>query len=339
VSVSQTTSGRQPWLTPAAWRPADIASDSEWTYTFTAEERDEIAAAARAVAVRGATVAELTVDDFRLPIVSRHIAEWSSTLNDGRGFLLLRDFPIDLLDEREVELAYVGLGLQLGTPVGQDANASLLGHVRDERQPRIDPTVRLYRTRERQDFHTDGSDIVGLLCLHTAKSGGESRIASSPAVYNEMLRRRPDLVEVMYRPMYWDRNGEQAAGEQPFFSLAPFNDFNGAPRVFYIGWYVRDAQRHADVPRLTGEQVEAMALIESIANDPAFHIEMEFRSGDVQLLNNAKILHAREAFVDDHDPGQRRHLLRLWLAAHRFESVEGFLRAGVRRNQGPLDDG
>jgi len=203
--------------------------------------------------------------------------------------------------------------------------------VRDEGVARTDPSVRLYRTRARQDFHTDGSDLVGLLCLQRAMSGGESRIASSATVYNELLRRRPDLIEVLYSPFFWDRNDEQSEGEDPFFALPVYSDVNGAPRMFYIGWYIRDAQRHPQVPRLTEPQIEAMELVETIANDPAFHIEMDFQPGDVQLLNNAKILHAREAYEDADDPREQRHLLRLWLTARHFSSVEARLRSGIPR--------
>ena len=191
--------------------------------------------------------------------------------------------------------------------------------------------VRRYRTNLRQDFHTDGADVIGLLCLRAAQSGGESRIASSFAVYNELLARRPDLLEELYRPMPWDRNGEQSAGEPAFFELAPFHDVDGVPRVFYIGWYIRDAQRHPEAPRLTEAQREAMDLLEAIANDPAFHVEMDFRPGDIQMLNNARILHSREAFTDPADPGERRHLLRLWLRATEFADLEPFLRAGIAK--------
>ena len=99
--------------------------------------------------------------------------------------------------------------------------------------------------------------------------------------------------------MWWDRNGEEPPGDDPAFPLPVLNDVDGAPRVFYIGWYIRDAQRHPQVPRLTAEQREALDLIETIANDPAFHVEMDFQPGDVQLLNNAVILHSREAYEDD----------------------------------------
>lgn len=257
-----------------------------------------------------------------------------SDLAHGRGFALLRRFPVDILSVEEVELAYVALGLHLGTPVSQDAAGTLLGHVRDERVERTGPDVRLYRTSERQDFHTDGADVIGLLCLRAARSGGESKLASSHAVYNEILRRRPDLLEVLYEPMWWDRNGEEAPDEDPAFALPVVSDLDGTPRFFYIGWYIRDAQRHPQVPRLDAAQVEVLDLVEAIANEPTVHVEMDFRPGDVQLLNNAVILHCREAYEDHDDIDRRRHLLRLWLAAHDFTSVETQIRTGIPRRPG-----
>ena len=328
---------RTPVTSQAAWRAADVADPAPWTVELTDAERRELIDAARAAATAGIPIERLRREDVSLPTLGRRAQEWSEALDVGRGFLLLRRFPLagpeTGLDDHDVELAYMVLGLHLGTPVGQDAEASLLGHVRDEGVERVDPSVRFYRTNARQDFHTDGSDLVGLLCLHGAVSGGESRIASSAAVYNEMLRLRPDLVEVLYQPLCWDRNDEQPPGEDPYFELPAITDVNGAPRVFYIGWYIRDAQRHPQVPRLTEAQLEAMDLLERIANDPAFHVEMDFQPGDVQFLNNARILHAREAYTDGDDPDERRHLLRLWLTAHHFASVEDFLRGGIPARQ------
>ena len=317
----------------AAWRPDDIADTSEWTVVLTDDERQEIVDAVRAACRAGATVTTVNAALFPLPTLAERTKDWSTLLNEGRGFLLLRRFPIDLLEEADVELAYIGLGTHLGTPVGQDREATVLGHVRDEGVERTHPGVRFYRTRERQDFHADGADLVGLLCLNRARAGGESRIVSSAAVYNELLHRRPDLVEVLYRPFHWDRNDEQSPGEDPFFTMPVFNDVVGVPRVFYIGWYIRDAQRHPQVPRLTAEQIEAMSLLEAIAADPGFFLEMDFQPGDIQFLNNARILHAREAYEDHDDPARRRHLLRLWLAAHDFSSVEEVLAGGIPRQE------
>ncbi|MGW2659493.1 TauD/TfdA family dioxygenase [Nocardia tengchongensis] len=322
-----------PVRSPAAWRGADFTDSAEWATVLTDTQRDEIAAAARAATAAGLTAGTLRREDFPLPGLAELLQDWAFTLSQGRAFVLIRRFPIDLLTAAETELAYVGFGLHLGTPVSQNAAGDLLGHVRDERVPRTGPAVRLYTTNQRQDFHTDGSDLVGLLCLETARSGGESRIASSLAVYNHIIGHRPDLIDVLRQPFHWDRNDEQSQGETPYFTLPAIHDIDGTPRIFYIGWYIRDAQRHPGVPPLTAQQLEAMRMLEDTANDPAFYLPMEFAPGDVQILNNAKILHSREAYTDYEDPARRRHLLRLWLTAHAFATVEDFLREGIPRRQ------
>jgi hypothetical protein len=323
------THARRAIDSPAVWHASDLTDTSSWTIELTDEQREEIASVARAAAASGRSIATMTSEDSPLPTMRDILGDVVRILSGGHGFVLLRRFPVDLLDPLETELAYSALGLHLGTPVSQDAAGTILGHVRDERVERTGPEVRLYRTRQRQDFHTDGADIIGLLCLRAAHSGGESKLASSYAVYNEILRRRPDLLDVLYEPMWWDRNGEESPGDEPAFPLPVLHDVDGGPRIFYIGWYIRDAQRHPQVPRLTEAQVEALDLIETIANDPAFHVQMDFQPGDVQLLNNAKILHSREAYEDHEALDERRHLLRLWLSAHDFTSVERQLRAGI----------
>jgi alpha-ketoglutarate-dependent taurine dioxygenase len=39
---------------------------------------------------------------------------------------------------------------------------------------------------------------------------------------------------------------------------------------------------------------------------------MQLEPGDVQLVSNHSVVHARTAYVDD--PSSPRHLLRLWLS-------------------------
>lgn len=299
------------------WTPTDFPIESTWSVDLTPADRTALVAAGR-----GDTAA--LADHFR-----DAAAHWTTVLQHGAGFLRLRSFPIDELSADEIERAYLALGTLLGTPVGQDRDANVLTHIRDE-QLRPDPSVRKYRTNQRQDFHSDGSDLVGLLCLHLALAGGESKIVSAHAVYNEALRRAPHLVDVMYGPMPWDRNNEQPHGQPGFFELPPITDIDGIPRVFFIAWYIRDSQRHPDAPRLTDNQREALALFETIANDPDFHIQMTFEPGDVQLLNNATVLHSREQYTDHADPSQRRHLLRLWLTAPTASTHE-LLRQGIPR--------
>ena len=320
---------RRPQTGAAVWRTADVLADQSWSFELTEAQRHEIADAARAAAASGLTVDSITRADMPLPLTAAAITAWSAELESGRGFALVRGFPVDLLTESETELAYIGLGAHLGKPVGQNKEGELLTHIRDERLPPSAGKVRLYRTAERQDFHTDGADIIGLLCLHRAASGGESKLVSSWALHDEMLATRPDLLDALHEPMAWDRQGDVPPGEHPWFLLPPITDLAGVPRVFYLGWYIRDAQQHADAPRLTERQIEAMEMLERLANDPTFHVEMDFQPGDVQLVNNGRILHAREAYEDAPDLDERRHLLRLWLAAHTFTSVDDALRVGI----------
>ena len=313
----------------AVWTASDVGAPSTWTDELDAAAVGAIHEAVARARAAGHDRSTLTRDAFPLGPLAERVRSWADDLARGRGFVLVRGFPVGELTHDDVELAYVGIGLHLGTPVSQDAHGSTLGHVMDEQVARTGPEVRLYRTNARQDFHTDGADIIGLLCLHTAKSGGESRIASAAAVHNELLRRDPELVETLYAPMPWDRNGEESPGEPPFYELPVLTDVEGRPRFFYIGWYIRDAQRHAGAPRLTDRQLAAMDQIEAIANDPTFHVEMDFRPGDIQWLNNSVILHSREAYEDWDEPERRRHLLRLWLRAHEFAAVEDLLRGGI----------
>lgn len=304
--------------TPSVWTPSDFPDETRWSFDLSTADRNALTAYGC-----GGEYAEFAA----------HFGDaadrWAELLTIGPGFVRLRQFPVDALTDAQTEHAYLGLGRLLGEPVGQDRAANVLTHIRDERLP-PEPGVRKYRTNQRQDFHSDGSDLVGLLCLHSAQTGGESRIASAHAIYNEMLRRDSHLVDVMYQPMPWDRNDEQSAGEPPFFELPPIIDIDGLPRLFFIAWYIRDSQRHPEAPRLTDDQCAALDLAESIANDPAFHIEMDFEPGDVQLLNNTTVLHSREAYTDGEDPAHRRHLLRLWLKAP-TATTHQLLRGGVPR--------
>lgn len=300
----------------AVWMAADVQADRGWEHTFSATERAALICAGRN------SVAAL--DDLE-PLVRAVTDE----LANGRGIALLHGFPHDELTEAEAALAYTRFGTMLGRPVSQNAHGELLTHVRDERLADRPAHVRLYRTNERQDFHTDGADIIGLLCLHTAASGGESKVVSSGAIHNHLLAHHPHLLDALYDTFCWHRQGEHAPGEQPWFELPVVHDLAGTPRIFYLGWYIRDAQEFPEVPRLTPLQIDAMSTLERLANDPAFHLEMQFEPGDVQLINNGRVLHAREAYTDHPHPDQRRHLLRLWLAAHEFASVDPGLRSGI----------
>jgi hypothetical protein len=234
---------------------------------------------------------------------------------NGRGFLLLRGLPVERWSMRQSATAFFGLGSHLGSARSQNGKGHVLGHVRDLGLDVNDPNVRIYQTHERQTFHTDSCDIVGLLCLKTAKSGGLSALVSSTTIFNEMRRRRPDLLKVLLEPAATDRRGEVPEGQKPYFEIPVFSWHQGYLTAIYQRQYIESAQRFPEAPRLSPARIEAMDLFDALANDPELNMFMEFKPGDVQLVHNHTVLHDRTRFVDWPDAERRRHLLRLWLAA------------------------
>jgi hypothetical protein len=303
---------------PAAWYGPEMAKRTEWAMPLSAPEIAEVEAATKALAAREADIAAIKAADFPLPTLGPKLrARVENEVLNGRGFLLLRGLPVERWTMRESATAFFGLGAHLGSARSQNGKGHVLGHVQDLGLASNDPNVRIYQTHERQTFHTDSCDIVGLVCLKTARSGGLSALVSSTTIFNEMRRRRPDLLKLLFEPTPTDRRGEVPEGQKPYFEIPPFNWYQGHLSAIYQRQYIDSAQRFPDAPRLSPAHVEALDMFDALTNDPALNMFMEFKPGDVQLVHNHTIRHDRTDFEDWPEPAKKRHLLRLWLAADR----------------------
>jgi alpha-ketoglutarate-dependent taurine dioxygenase len=245
-------------------------------------------------------------------------ARTATALATGPGLILLRGVPVAGHDRATLATLYTTMGRALGRPMPQNLEGETITDIRDTGEDPGDPDVRLYRTRAEQDFHTDGADVIGLLSLQTARSGGASRIVSSVRVYQTVRDRRPDLAPLLLQPWFFRIPGAKARGlpealPRPIVTIA-----GDKIESFYIGWYIRNAQGLDGVPPLTDAQREVLALYEATANDPALYLDMDFQPGDVQWLRNCFVLHKRTAYEDHADPARKRHLLRLWLQIDRL---------------------
>jgi len=310
------TAGLPPEQTgAAAWYGPEVAKRGDLIVPLTAEDIGEIDAAMAPLLAASVDIAALTAGDFPLPRLQSKLAAVSHELLQGRGFAVLRGLPVERYDRRQAALAFFGLGTYLGRARSQNAKGHVLGHVQDLGLDVKDPNVRIYQTHERQTFHTDSCDIVGLLCLKTAKSGGLSALVSSTTIFNDMRRQRPDLLRLLFEPIATDRRGEVPVGMKPYFEIPVFSWHQGYLTAIYQRQYIDSAQRFPDAPRLTPRHIEALDMFDALANDPRLNLHMEFKPGDVQLVHNHTLLHDRTAFVDWPEPENRRHLLRLWLAA------------------------
>lgn len=189
----------------------------------------------------------------------------------------------------------------------------MLGHARDTGRSLTDPATRGYQTRESLPFHSDGSDVLGLLCLRAARSGGRSALVSSAAVHNAVLERRPDLVERLYRTHFFDRREEHAPGDLPYAALPLASRSRRGLSMRYNRCYLESAQRFPDVPRLDPADVELFDLVDALAESPEFRLDVDFEAGDLLFVNNHTVLHSRTGFEDFAEPDPGRHVLRLWL--------------------------
>src|SRR5258707_9905059 len=212
----------------AAWYGPEIAKRSDWLMPLAPAEIAEVEAAARALAAREADIAAITARDFPLPTLAARLkARVDDEVLNGRGFILLRGLPVERWTMQQAATAFFGLGAHLGSARSQNGKGHVLGHVRDLGLASNDPNVRIYQTHERQTFHTDSCDIVGLLCLKTAKSGGLSALVSSSTIFNKMRRQRPELLKLLFQPVATDRRGEGPEGQKPYFQIPTFTRHPG----------------------------------------------------------------------------------------------------------------
>jgi hypothetical protein len=336
-----------PLTGPAAWRGADLASSRAWIHHFSPEEVAELETAAAKVEHDGRLLIEVERAHFTLPKLASKLDAIRRELLTGRGFVLLRGLPLERYTLRLAATIFWGIGTHLGAALSQNAQGHVLGHVQDLGYDASDPRTRIYQTNQRQGYHTDSADIVGLMCVRPARSGGKSSLASTITVYNEVLARRPDLLPLLFEPIATDHRSEVPPGGRPWFSIPVLNWHEGHLSGIYQRRYIESAQRFPDAPRLTQRHVDALDVFDAVLEDPAVHLEMDFRPGDIQFLHNHQILHDRTAFEDDPDPARQRRLLRLWLSpldgiplpavfAERYGTIEAGRRGGVASADGVL---
>jgi hypothetical protein len=302
---------------PSAWIGAEMRQrEAEWSYRLSPLEVSEIEAALAAVRKRGLDIADIRREDFPLPMLGPVLDRLRAEVLDGRGFVLLRGMPVEDRPIAESATAYWGIGTYFGIARSQNAKGHLLGHVYDLGigLSATNPNLRSYATAERQHFHIDRCDVVALLCLRRARSGGLSTIVSSVSVHNAMAQRRPDLLARLFQPFPVDRRGEVPEGKAPFYEAPVFNEHAGYLSVLYSRLHIGSAQRFPEARRLSAEDIEALDMFSEVANDLELRLDMNFMPGDIQFLHNHTILHARSAYEDWPEIERKRHLLRLWLA-------------------------
>jgi len=275
-------------------------------------ELDEVAAAVRSTP---RPVDALDPAEFSLRACGAVMAAVRAKLETDTGLAVVDRFPVERYGHAENLAIGWLLAAMLGQVVAQKANGTRLYDVRDSGQA-LGYGVRRSVTNLGQPFHTDGGWLwkapafVGLFCLESAMEGGLSRFVSLVTAHHELRRRRPDLLARLYQPFHWDRQGEHAP-DAPRVSRQPVFEYEGGTLASrYYEDYIRNGSKLANA-ELDDEGREALEAMREIVDDPVNWVEFRIEKGQLQYLNNRQFAHSRTAFKDS-EPGQGRHMLRLW---------------------------
>lgn len=295
---------------PYVWTGRDLQDHDDWMIRLSDDTVEEIDRALESVDRRDVPLDDITADDFPVPSFAGETARLNAELGRGRGFVVLRGLPVERYSEDDVAKIFWGLGAALGIGVSQSYKGDRLGHVRDIGEP-----GRYYTVGGAIEMHVDPVDVVGLLCLRKAISGGESRIASSIAVRNAIAEERPDLLPHLNRGYHYSSRREDRSADGPNVTphrVPVFQEIEGAPACFYLPIAVRNTVKNEGMT-LGDAEGEALALVDAVARRPGMYLEMDLEPGDIQFLNNRLILHCRTDYEDPPELDLKRHMLRLWL--------------------------
>lgn len=295
-----------PITGPAAWTGAEIKDSTEWSHRLSADEIAVLDSALAALDASGRTFPHFTRADFPLDALAPQLEAWSDQLENGRGFLLLRGLPVERYTDEQLRALYFGLGLHLGQPVGQNPRGDLVGEVQAVGDA-SDKKTRTYETDRYLPYHSDPSDVVGLLCLRQAMRGGLSSLVSVAALYNRLLERRPELIGLYYKPWFFAHLCEDDPTPSPIFSYHA-----GKLSCRYLRQYAELGHELRELP-LSAVEIEALDAFDEAFTDPSLRLDMMLEPGDLQFANNYAVLHSRTEFADHEEPQLRRRMLRLWV--------------------------
>ena len=324
----------QPIESPANWKSAELSARNDWIHRLSSDEVAEMEVALKSVRAKGLDFAQVTKQAFPLKLFPTLAAKVQEYLENGPGVFMIRGLPVERHPVEDLRMMYWGLGKYLGVARPQSAEGDHIGDVRDLRIPKDSPAFRGYQTSGGGVFHCDTCDVAALFVLRTAKEGGISLVASSVAIHNEILRTRPDLLEVLYQPFTWSMLRQERAGEPKYYQQPVFSMHQGHFSCRLVRPHITLAQRFPEVPRLTAKQVEALDLFDELVARPDFQLVTNFQPGDLQFCNNHVAMHARTAFEDYEEENRRRHLLRLWLSVPDSRPLSP-LMAHIYKDQSP----
>jgi hypothetical protein len=329
----------QPLVHPAVWRGDDMATRSEWLYQLSADEIAELEAVGARFLADDPDLRYVRAEHYPLPVTAAGLAAWAQDLDNGRGFVLVRGLKSHLYSDALSASIFFVLGLHMGEPMRQNEVGDVFDHVIATTNLALaDPKALASRTTDRLNFHSDASNVVALLCLRGAREGGSSIILSAAYIYNEVVKRRPDLAPLLFEPWHYDWYKQDHDAPRRFYTSPMISLVDGVFSMSAGSRIIRTAQEYPETPRMTPRQYELLDLLDALYQEPGVALTMDFRPGDIQWLLNYTVLHSRSAYRDYEQPERKRHLMRLWLRREGRPMVPNFGRKVISA-RGEAGDG
>ena len=326
--------GRKGWL------GSELVNDTSWIRPLSPADVREVEEAMKVFKASGRQIDDMRREDFPLHELACKAGEYVAEIRDGRGFVVVRGLPVQNYSDEDAGIIFYGLGLYLGEPLRQNPRGDMLGHVFDQGRKFGAQNVRGYQTRAYLPFHTDSCEIVGLLCLRPAKSGGASSISSSVAVYREIERRHPEYLAPLHRGYrYIRREAAATAMAVTDYAVPVYGVEDGVVSCRFIPTQIEAAAEKLGQP-IRGLERDALDAVIKLSSEPPFRLDMNLEQGDIQFVNNYTVLHSRTDYEDWPEPGRERHMIRLWLGFEQpWPIAEGFARPKGYLEGGPVQLG
>ncbi len=297
----------------STWTADELRRDRSWIVQMSASDLADIDNALKVHAQSNPDQRPTTLTEFPLPALAPQLAQHANNLETGRGVFLLKGLAVQKYTEAQIDTLYFAIGQHLGTPVCQNPNGDLIGRVMNVGDQSKKET-RVYETNAHLPYHTDLSDVFGLLCVRKAKTGGLTSLVSSSALYNRLLDKHPEYMGLYYRPMYYAHLGQDTP-RSPIFSF-----YQGKLSCRYLRQYI-ELGHELNGQTLSSIETQALDVFDQISQDPTLRFDLMLEPGDMLFANNYTVMHSRTRFEDYDDPAKRRKLLRLWLKMSNARSL------------------
>jgi hypothetical protein len=322
-----------------AWTASSFTSPSDYLVELTRNDRGKMLAAIETLERNGrlAPVQALTKGDFRFGGLGGKLDRGYDEVRSGKGFVVLRGLPFEGLSLDQFTACAWGVGLHFGRALSQNAQGELVTSVIDATAE--DATPRMYRSNLELRPHSDITAMISLACWHKSQSGGASIIVSGVTVHDAIRARAPQLLEPLYRGYHYHRLGEEGPGDEPAtpYRTPVFANRSGQLSCRYQRAGIAAGQRERGVP-LDERDIEALNLFDQVAAAPENRLAFFLERGDMIVINNYTVMHARTRFTNFPEPERQRRLVRLWFDAEDFRDVPRefnlFAENGIPKQEG-----